>query len=208
MLYSEFICQITDGLHGLKDAEHALASTLETLGFLLPERLVRALSAALPSECSDPLALGLSASRLQLRTHGSAGVQPDALPRPAMERIQMVCAALAPVLPPELVADLIRELPERFKVAFECEATQPMPTRVRRGTLASGRPGAAHPLSEATPGSTQPLHTAHPGRAHQNSVLAANPHADTKLSSARGTTQEREHHSLAEERPERCRGSG
>jgi hypothetical protein len=188
VLYSELICQIADATHGRDDVEHTLATTLETLGFLLPERLVRALSAALPAECSDPLALGLSASRLQLRTHGAAGAEPYALPRRAMERVQMVCAALAPMLPPDLVADLLRELPERFKVAFESDAMQPVPTRVRRGTLASGRSGASRPLSEATPGSTHPLHSAHPGRAHQDSVLAPNPHADTKLSSARRTT--------------------
>jgi hypothetical protein len=189
VLYAELICQITDAMYGRDDVEHALATTLETLGFLLPERLVRALSATLPTECSDPLALGLSASRLQLRTHGAAGAEPYALPRRAMERIQMVCAALAPMLPPDLAADLLRELPEGFKVAFENDAIQPMPTRVRRDTLASGRPGASRPLSEATPGSTHPLHSAHPDRAQQDSVLAPNPHADTKLSSARGTTQ-------------------
>jgi hypothetical protein len=208
VLYSELISEISDALHGGEDVEHAVVMTLETLGFVLPERLVRALSAALPAECAGPLGLGLSASRHQQRVRGARGAQPGALSRPVLERVQMVCAVLASALPPELVADLIRELPEPFQAAFEHELTQPTPARVRRGTLASGRPGAARPLSEAEPGSTHPLHSARPGSAHRDSVQSENPHADTKLSSAHGITQEREHHSLAEERPDRGRGSG
>ncbi len=56
-----------------------------------------------------------------------------------------------------------------------------------RGTLAEGRPGSAHPLSEARP-----------ERAQSQSVARAdNPHGDTKLSSATGLTQEREGETLA-----------
>jgi len=50
-----------------------------------------------------------------------------------------------------------------------------------RSTLATGRPGSAHPISEARP-----------DRAHTNSVArSTEPHQETKLSSARGLTQER-----------------
>jgi hypothetical protein len=54
-------------------------------------------------------------------------------------------------------------------------------------TLAEGRPGSRHPLSEARS-----------DRSQSESVVATeNPHADTKLSSAHGLTQEREGESLA-----------
>jgi len=60
----------------------------------------------------------------------------------------------------------------------------------RHPTLAAGRPGSAHPLSEARP-----------DRRHASSVAADNPHAEQKLSSTTGTTQERLHETIAEGRP-------
>jgi hypothetical protein len=69
-------------------------------------------------------------------------------------------------------------------------------------TLAQGRPGSARPLSEAAPGSTHPLHSDKPRTAQSGSVARAhNPHGDTKISSAQGSTQEREHETLAEGKP-------
>jgi hypothetical protein len=58
-------------------------------------------------------------------------------------------------------------------------------------TLAAGRPGSRHPLSESSPPA---------GHAHS---VAKNgePHAETKLSSAHGLTQERHDESLATGRP-------
>lgn len=55
-------------------------------------------------------------------------------------------------------------------------------------TLADGKPGSRHPLSEANPSH---------GQSH-SVAESANPHADTKLSSSKGTTQEREKEDLAE----------
>ncbi|HVK68207.1 MAG TPA: DUF2267 domain-containing protein, partial [Polyangium sp.] len=58
-------------------------------------------------------------------------------------------------------------------------------------TLATGRAGSQTPLSEARP-----------ERAHGESVVRAeNPHGETKLSSSRGLTQEREQETLAEGEP-------
>lgn len=57
-----------------------------------------------------------------------------------------------------------------------------------KNTLASGKPGSKHPLSGAKP-----------DRAQSNSVARSrNPHEETKLSSTKGTTQEREKEDLAE----------
>ena len=59
--------------------------------------------------------------------------------------------------------------------------------------LADGRPGSAHPLSEAKA-----------SEAHAESVARTDdPHAETRLSSAKGMTQEREQESLAEGHPKR-----
>ncbi|MBX3231426.1 MAG: hypothetical protein KIT84_10810 [Labilithrix sp.] len=61
----------------------------------------------------------------------------------------------------------------------------------RGHTLATGRPGSRHPISEAR----------HAGAHAESVVRSDNPHGDMKLSSARGTTQEREHEDLAEGKP-------
>jgi hypothetical protein len=67
-----------------------------------------------------------------------------------------------------------------------------------RRTLSEGKPGSRHPLSEARL-----------DRAQSNSVARADePHADTKLSSARGLTQERLHETLAVGRPGPKRTNG
>lgn len=72
-------------------------------------------------------------------------------------------------------------------------APRPAGTRSRPGgghTLASGRPGSRKPLSESGP------------LGHTDSIARSdNPREDRKLSSARGTTQEREGRTLAEGRP-------
>ncbi len=57
-----------------------------------------------------------------------------------------------------------------------------------RDTLATGRPGSTRPVSEARP---EPAHT-------HSVARESNPHGDTKLSSARGLTQERMRESLAD----------
>jgi len=64
------------------------------------------------------------------------------------------------------------------------------PTAGQGHTLASGRPGSRHPLSESGP------------LGHADSIARAkNPYEDRKISSARGTTAEQEHRTLAEGHP-------
>jgi hypothetical protein len=60
----------------------------------------------------------------------------------------------------------------------------------RYDTLAEGRPGSHVPVSEGRADRTQ-----------QDSIATDNPKRDAKLSSATGTTQEREHETLAEGHP-------
>lgn len=173
------------------DAELALVSTLELLGFSLPEHLLRQLKAALPASCAGPLSAGQELSR----SRNWAAIDEASLPAPGqpLERVEEVCSALARLLPAELVADLQRELPARLAGAFTDAGAHSLPAAGHT----SRRAGARH-LSEAALGSAHSLASGQPRGPQQDSVAAANPHGDTKLSSARGLTQEREKEDLAE----------
>lgn len=177
------------------DAQAALTETLATLGALLPERQRRALHDALPAAYSE-----------LLTSHGAASASergPAALHEGReLERMQEVCALLGEVLPTELVVDLMRELPVLLAAAFSGSAAEGAPAT--HHTPHTRRDGARH-LSEARPGATHTLANGRPGAAQQESVAADNPHQDSKLSSARGLTQERESESLADTTAPRAR---
>jgi len=122
----------------------------------------------------------------------------------AVEQAQVVCRALAELLPGPDLERLKKHLPELadlFQVP-EASATAAPPRRLRSAptdhTLAGGRPGSTRPISEAGP-SDRDLAGANPeDRAQSQSVARArNPHSETKLSSTRGLTQEREERTLA-----------
>lgn len=115
----------------------------------------------------------------------------------AIEAVQSVCAALAERLSPPLVQRLQR-LPD-YGALFVLRSIPEVPRQAEviraphmpRNTLAEGRPGSVHPLSEARP-----------EKAHSHSVaLNPDPHGDTKLSGSRGLTQERLGETLASGRP-------
>ena len=106
----------------------------------------------------------------------------------AIEHAECVCRALAERMSPELRARLQRHLP-RLAPLFEVSAAPPVEAvpPPHGSTLASGRAGSRHPLSEARP-----------ERAQSESVARSeNPHAETKLSSARGVAEDREDRTIA-----------
>lgn len=121
----------------------------------------------------------------------------------AVEDTEIVLAALGETLGGERAKRLAKALPETAAdlvlgkrdpdPSLEVPAHPDSRRAPRMNTIATGRPGSAHPVSEARPPS---------GHSHSVAVEDA-PHADTKLSSARGTTQERLHETLAEGRPPR-----
>jgi hypothetical protein len=123
---------------GAEDAELALTTTLETLGYLLPARLVRELEAALPEQCGWPLSFGRSVSEEHERqARGSRGREPAALPGDTLERIQEVCAVLGRVLPPALVPEIVRALPSQLNGAFQARGVTPLaPPRTLAGEAA------------------------------------------------------------------------
>lgn len=112
----------------------------------------------------------------------------------AREVIAAVCHVLGERLSDDLLARLRRALPPTIASFLDrpaTDATSSVSRNARRyDTLAEGRPGSHAPISEAS--------TAQP---QQGSIAADNPHGDAKLSSAVGSTQEREHETLAEGHP-------
>lgn len=115
----------------------------------------------------------------------------------ASEHAEVVLGALGHSLPPTVVQRLTKHLPElaellhwRKRSLSSLGPRHPQSDSSR--DLASGRPGGTHPLATSD---TRTL-------AHRHSVARSdNPHADTKLSSARGLSQEREGHTLADGHP-------
>ncbi len=181
-------------------AARALKATLATLGDRLPDEARVMLADALPQRVAKvlrahryggPFDVGVLYDRVARREGVALGV--------AREHVQVVCRVLGELLPEQVARTLEAALPSSFAELFRRpSAGRPPPHREREvspalNTLASGKPGSLHPLSDARP----------PG-AHSNSVVReANPHEDTKLSSASGMTQERTDESLASGSPRR-----
>jgi uncharacterized protein (DUF2267 family) len=119
----------------------------------------------------------------------------DVHPGFGREHLDVVGAAAVATLHPEAITALRTHLPSSIAVIFSAEresrATRATPAsnpRVNRRHLAEGRSGSAHPLSEGRADTSQSDSVARSGT----------PKVDTKISSARGLTQEREHESLAD----------
>jgi uncharacterized protein (DUF2267 family) len=186
------------GLTNAEETERAIYVTLRALGERLNEAEAQALASGLP----DALAMHFG----QARHECDFGVDElyDRVARRegiplgfGKEHAQSVCQILGESLELEQREQLTSHLPPDFAELFE---PRPIPTPCSRPahidapvgpgegtTLATGRSGSRHPLSEARPENAQ-THSV---------VRSDNPHADTKLSSSQGTTQERLHESLA-----------
>lgn len=181
------------------DAEHVTEAVVDALGELLTTDEAHAICAHLPPRLAELLLVGVGRD-----AHGDveslvAGVAwRENVPRAvALEHVTSVCDAIAARLPPSVRERLRADLPRELATLLTESASSVPPahfTRTRRHpprpTLASGRPGSTHPVSEARA-----------DRAQTHSVTNPEPHADSKLSSARGTTQEQTHGTLAEGEP-------
>lgn len=197
----EFIEHVREigGFEHAEDAEGAVIATFEALAAaLLPEER-RSLTERLPKELRTLVAspehrpyLALDAFFERVERHERTR------PGRAREHAHIVCRALTEVLDSEALALLRHHLPQ-LESLFSASVDGPLapaPETLRTpprdySTLAAGRPGSRHPLAEA-----------HPTRAHAHSVArSVDPHADTKLSSSHGLTQERENETLASGKP-------
>jgi uncharacterized protein (DUF2267 family) len=112
----------------------------------------------------------------------------------ARELIASVCRVLIEELSSEAVDALRVGVPTALAALLVEPATgEPPPRRAldpRHATLADGRPGSQHPLSDAPGGSEQ-----------RGSIADDNPHAATKLSSTAGSSPDRHRETLSEGRP-------
>ncbi len=175
------------------------------LSFDRAERAVRAVLGGIGAYLTDahrqlvaeelPPALGASL----LAEHDIAKPLEERLLGPGITagRAREVLASTCRVLAEELSNDALHALRADVPLTTAALLAAPSPASdhepvqpQRHATLASGRPGSEHPISEAQPSPR-----------HSDSVARRNPHATTKLSSATGTTQEREHETLAEGAP-------
>jgi uncharacterized protein (DUF2267 family) len=204
MDYDQFVAdvQLRAGFEGSGEAERAIAVTVRVLGQrLLPEERV-AVAGALPEPVAGrllrtPYERDFDLDELYDHVARGEGTQAGF----GREHAQAVCQAIGTALPHEVRLRLQKHLPAEIAVLFGSRDAGASPLRpvhaeppVEPGagtTLATGRPGSRHPVSE--------------GRAdcaHEGSVARSDdPHADTKLSSSRGLTQERLGESLASGQP-------
>ena len=178
-------------------AERALSTTLKALGAVLTADEVRELAAALPSELSQSLCAAAPASAPPSGLFAAVAARERLPLGRAIELVQITLRALGEALPPATLTRLERHLPELGPLlepvpspASPSDATDAV-ARVTRD-LAGGTPGSRRNVAEADPGIL----------AHRHSVARSDdPHAETKLASAAGLTQEREQRTLAAGHP-------
>jgi uncharacterized protein (DUF2267 family) len=167
-------------------AERAIASVMSVLGGALTGTDADALAEDLPESFAERLRSSAGgaeladARELYERVAARAGTTLGL----AVEETQVVLQVLAETCRHEAlmrarkhlpgdVAELLR--PRAHDEQAPPRVSTPDAPPVARSTLASGRPGSRHPLSEAAP-----------NRAQEHSVArSTNPHRDRKLSSAR-----------------------
>jgi hypothetical protein len=181
------------------DRARALAGiVIDELRRELPDVDARALEdeLAVPRLVSrSPAMNGDLVARVAARSHVRVGQ--------AKEQIESVVRALGELLSAESRLRLSKHLPPSLAPLLSPIESAPPPIAHRappevtrpRTTLSSGRAGSEHPLAESRP-----------ERAHRHSIAREEgAHPDTKLSSARGTTQERLHETIADGEPPRPR---
>lgn len=188
---------MSGGIPDQATAERALRAVLSTLGERLTEDEAHVLATRLPADLARVVDesdydldfdAGEFYERTRLREHTTPGLareHADVVLRVVGEALGEVSSRIVRALP----ADIGRQLvgPDDG----EPPPHAPPPRASHLSTLAHGRPGSAHPLSEAAPSA-----------GHQSSVARSDdPHGETKLSSGRGLTQERLRETLATGRP-------
>jgi uncharacterized protein (DUF2267 family) len=203
MQYAELLKQVERGAPTAEraQAERAVTATLRALCHCLTPQSVHELGRLFPAQLGQLL----EGNREQLSLeafYALAAAFEGAAPGQAREHVQVVCTALGTNLDPDLRMRLERELPEEIGQLLMGQPSAPAfrPHLGHAATLAEGRPGSVHPVSTEVTGSRHPVHTAMPDTSQQGSVAEPNPHADTKLSSSPGLTQQREKESLSDGR--------
>lgn len=177
-------------------AEHALSTTLEALATLLTSDERSQLAAALPGELAQSLRGAQPASGSPADLFADVAKRGHWPLGRAIELVQVTCHALGDALPRATLVRLARHLPELAPLLQPSEAPPiaDVPPAVPQNTrdLAGGRPGSQRSIAASDPSIL----------AHRHSVARNDdPHAEDKLSSSRGVSQERDDHTLATGRP-------
>ncbi len=178
----EALGMLSDG-----DTERAIGAVLDAIGRLLSPDEASAIARHLPTRLATVLSRAADGREHE---EGAGDVVSQVASRVGMpasaayETVKVTCEVLASYLPEEVVDQLQRDLPPDVASLFvhphgewcvpePVVAVSPPARRRRRTTLATGRPGSSHPVSESRP-----------ERAQAHSVVRnPNPHGDRKLSS-------------------------
>jgi uncharacterized protein (DUF2267 family) len=177
----------------------ALSATVAVLGERLVDDEARALAEVLPTELAESIEgveydTDFSTDELFERVRRRMRTTPAR----AREDAEIVLAVIGESLGRDVRRRIARGLPEQAAAIWlgtrelgEPPGYRTPPRAPAMSTLASARPGSTHPLSEAAPPS-----------GHTHSVARnPSPHEETKLSGAKGTTQERLDETLGAGRP-------
>jgi uncharacterized protein (DUF2267 family) len=204
MRNEDFVADVVarGGFEDAAEAERAISVVARVLGErLLPEER-GPLAAALPEAAAHRLLSAryerdFDATELYDRVARGMAIRHGF----GVEHTQAVCEVVGERLPEDVRLRLSRVLPAELHMLFTPRARgsrPPRPVHTQRdvepgagSTLASGRPGSRHAVSEAQ---AEPAHA-------ESVARSDDPHGETKLSGARGTTQERLGETLAEGRP-------
>lgn len=197
MTHEEMIQRISDrtGLDS-REAERAAFAVLSVVGERLSRRAAEELAGELPIRIGGFLFGRDHGGEFDLQElYARVAAREDVRLGFAIEHATVVCETVAEALSAGALYGLRQALPEEMARLFAAQPRAPRFERIRvdarRRTLAEGRPG-----------SSRPIYSARFDRAHTHSVaMADNPHADTKLSSSPGLTQERERETLATGKP-------
>jgi uncharacterized protein (DUF2267 family) len=180
------------------EAARAARALLQVLGGLLTQDERVALARELPAELVRLLAIGLPQPNVDWTEFHRRVAQVEGVPLAlAIEHSEVVCRALCEALAPSTRQHLQTTLP-KLAGLFE------LPTDIERPLSEAHRSSSApNDLAEGRPGGASPIATSDlRSLAHRHSVARSDdPHADTKLSSARGLRQEQGEHTLAAGRP-------
>jgi uncharacterized protein (DUF2267 family) len=188
------------------EARSALQATLRALRGGLTDDEAQALAQDIDAPWAAPLGEGCYEGDLTVEEfYRLVALHEQRRLSVGAEHAQIVCRVLGALLSAGALRRLSQHVPllaREFKAApapqmIQC-AEHLRSAAAPEHTLAAGRPGSSRPLSDARPDPGQTLSEGRAERAHAHSVARSDdPHGDTKLSSARGLTQEREGESLA-----------
>ncbi len=207
MEYEHLLARVREhtGLTEPSVVDTAVRAVTEALGAVIDHAHREDFAAHLPSELApmlrrrEPDGDASGATFLRL-VSGIEGLPP----RFAVEHATAVLEAIGGELHPNVRRRIAACLPTEMRDWME-----PRVLRMPRAEPMIAASGEGRHVSEARPGSEHPISEAAPRPEHAHSVAASSdPHADTRLSSAHGMTQEREHEDLAEGHPEQKHAVG